>query len=86
MKFNITFSISILAALIGASKSLQLNVTAISARDGSSTFECWQVGHPFTRLGAPGRVDAMLGGVSTVSYGVRPANHDAGVHNAPGNQ
>lgn len=26
---------------------LQLNVTAVSARDGSSTLECWEVDSPF---------------------------------------
>ncbi|KAI1763109.1 hypothetical protein GGR53DRAFT_498620 [Hypoxylon sp. FL1150] len=86
MKVNTIFPVFPFTALMGVSTCLQLNVTAISARDGSSTLECWQVGQPFTRLGAPGRVDAMLGGVSTISYGIRPANHDAGIHNAPGNE
>ncbi|KAI4859298.1 hypothetical protein F4820DRAFT_467164 [Hypoxylon rubiginosum] len=88
MKSKSTLSILGLASLVRVSTSLQLNVTAISARDGSSIFQCWQMDTPFdisTEPGTLGTAGAVLGDVSTVSYTIIPANHDSGLHNAPCN-
>ncbi|KAI0529982.1 hypothetical protein GGR58DRAFT_495000 [Xylaria digitata] len=75
--------------LFQAAASLHLNVTAISARDGSSTLECWQVNQPFdtsTEPGISGTTQVSLGTASSLSYSILPPNFDGGIHNAPENQ
>ncbi|KAI3335449.1 hypothetical protein F4824DRAFT_501077 [Ustulina deusta] len=69
--------------------SLNLNVTAISARDGSSTLECWQMDQPFdtsTEPGISGTTQVSLGTASSLAYSIIPPDFDGGVHNAPENQ
>ncbi|KAJ2998465.1 hypothetical protein NUW58_g300 [Xylaria curta] len=69
--------------------SLKLNVTAISARAGSSTLECWQMDQPFntsSQPGTAGTAQAPLGSVSSLAYSILPSNFDGGIHNAPQNQ
>ncbi|KAI3322019.1 hypothetical protein HD806DRAFT_536491 [Xylariaceae sp. AK1471] len=69
--------------------SLKLNVTAIGARGGSSTLECWQMDQPFntsTQPGISGSADTTLGSVSSLSYTIIPSQFDGGLHNAPQNQ
>lgn len=63
-----------------------LNVTAISARNGASTIECWQLANPFkasTAAGVSGASFAQLGKAGPVSYALIPARFDGGLHNAP---
>lgn len=69
--------------------ALQLNVTAIGARNGSSTLECWQIDAPFAisdQAGTAGTALANLGNVTRFLYSVIPAGFDGGLHNAPANQ
>ncbi|KAI1414362.1 hypothetical protein F5Y13DRAFT_188469 [Hypoxylon sp. FL1857] len=62
-----------------------MNFTAVGARDGRSTLECWQLadtlnfsnGLPNT----PGLV--QLGDISNASYRYIPAGYDDTFHNAP---
>lgn len=66
--------------------SLNLNVTAIGARDGFATLECWQMDSPFetsSQPGTSGTAMAMLSSVSNLSYSIIPSGFDGGVHNAP---
>ncbi|KAI2632618.1 hypothetical protein GGS26DRAFT_591058 [Hypomontagnella submonticulosa] len=66
--------------------SLKLNVTAIGARDGLSTLECWQTDKPFNTSSQPGTAGtaiATLSNVSNLSYTIIPSDFDGGVHNAP---
>ncbi|RYP70509.1 hypothetical protein DL771_005446 [Monosporascus sp. 5C6A] len=65
------------------------NITAISARYGNSTIECWQLGSSFSVSAQPGIAGggmARLGDVSEMTYNVIPANSEGGLHNAPSNQ
>lgn len=82
-------TVSLLAALLHSAAALQLNITALSAANNSSTLECWQMETPFTistQQGTAGSAQLSLGNISTMSYSVLPAQFDAGVHNAPANQ
>lgn len=67
-------------------KPNHLNITAISAKDGVSTIECWQLASPFktsAEAGASGASFAQLGRAENASYGVIPPHFDGGLHNAP---
>ncbi|KAI0097212.1 hypothetical protein GGR51DRAFT_566758 [Nemania sp. FL0031] len=89
MKMMRTISLFALPMLLPEAASLKLNVTAIGARDGSSTLECWQMDQPFntsTQPGTSGSAMASLGNVSTISYSILPSQFDGGIHNAPQNQ
>lgn len=80
---GLAFVIASLAA------QLQLNVTAISARDGLSTLECWEVDSPFyisSDTATAGAMVSHLGNVSTLSWSVAPPGQYVGLHNAPCNQ
>ncbi|KAI1135185.1 hypothetical protein F5Y05DRAFT_395871 [Hypoxylon sp. FL0543] len=82
-----TISLSLLSQLVTA--QLKLNTTAISAHDGRSTFECWQLDEPFSYPAASqGSPEATvgLGDVSNITYTVFPPNLDIGFHNAPAKQ
>ncbi|KAI0204016.1 hypothetical protein F4808DRAFT_365928 [Astrocystis sublimbata] len=79
----------VLPQLFQHAASLKLNVTAVGARDGVSTLECWQLDTPFDTSSTPGTSGsafAALGNVSTISYTILPSNFDGGQHNAPENQ
>ncbi|KAL8699040.1 MAG: hypothetical protein Q9224_001589, partial [Gallowayella concinna] len=68
------------------SKPSTLNVTAISAKNGASTIECWQLASPFkssAQPGVSGASFAQLGKAGAVSYALIPAKFDGGLHNAP---
>jgi hypothetical protein len=63
-----------------------LNITAISASNGASTLECWQLVPGFTTSSQAGTIGAsslQLGGVSNMSYSVLPPGFNASFHNAP---
>ncbi|KAI2630909.1 hypothetical protein GGR54DRAFT_176218 [Hypoxylon sp. NC1633] len=84
-----TFLFLALTLLLQHAASLQLNVTAIGARDGASTIECWQLEQPFdisTDPGTSGSAVAMLSSAANMSYTVLPSNYDGGLHNGPHKQ
>lgn len=63
-----------------------LQITAISAKDGASTIECWQLQAPFVVLSQPGVSGvafAQLGKAGNISCAMIPAKYDGGLHNAP---
>ncbi|KAI2639245.1 hypothetical protein GGS21DRAFT_506685 [Xylaria nigripes] len=69
--------------------AMKLNVTAVSARYGASTLECWQMDSPFVVSDQPGTVGSaqvQLGNLANMSYSVLPGSFDGGIHNAPHNQ
>ena len=62
------------------------NLTAISAVDGKSTLECWQLTTPIvvsTQPGTNGVAIQQLGDVSNASYVSIPPKYDGGLHQAP---
>ncbi|KAI9507874.1 hypothetical protein F5148DRAFT_980750 [Russula earlei] len=66
-----------------------LNVTAISAQNGQSVLECWQILPGFSTSSQSGTVGAsilQLGNVANMSYSVIPPGFNAGLHNAPATQ
>lgn len=74
---------------VKASSAPRLNVTALGARDGSSTLECWQVEQPWilsSQPGTAGNALLLLGNVSNIIYTLIPPNYDGDVHHAPWNQ
>ncbi|KAL9032075.1 MAG: hypothetical protein Q9180_006712 [Flavoplaca navasiana] len=68
------------------SKPPYLNVTAISAKNGVSTIECWRLAAPFrasSEAGVSGASLAQLGEAGNTSYTLIPPKFDGGLHNAP---
>lgn len=66
-----------------------LNITALSAQNGSSVLECWQILPGFTtssQAGTTGASILQLGNVANMSYSVIPPQFNAGLHNAPTTQ
>jgi hypothetical protein len=66
-----------------------LNITAISAQNGSSVFECWQILPGFSTSSQAGTIGAsilQLGNLANMSYSVIPPKFNAGLHNAPTTQ
>ncbi|KAG5929737.1 hypothetical protein E4U53_002370 [Claviceps sorghi] len=82
-----------LVAAVGASAPILsnvttpfLNVTALTAANGVSLFECWQLAAPFLGSAEPGISGALklsLGEVGNASYDVIPPRFDGGFHHAP---
>ena len=67
----------------------KFNLTAISAVDGKSTLECWQLVEPIAVSSSPGTVgtaNQQLGNLSNASYTILPSRFDGGLHNAPAAQ
>ncbi|EPQ55764.1 hypothetical protein GLOTRDRAFT_121223 [Gloeophyllum trabeum ATCC 11539] len=63
-----------------------LNLTALSAVNGQSVFECWALQPGFVSSAQPGTAGAIslqLGNLANASYAIIPAGFDAGRHNAP---
>ncbi|KAG5977718.1 hypothetical protein E4U55_006559 [Claviceps digitariae] len=63
-----------------------LNLTALTAANGVSLFECWQLAAPFEETAEPGIQGALklpLGEIGNVSYNVCPPRFDGGFHHAP---
>lgn len=63
-----------------------LNLTAISAKDGASILECWQLKAPLITSSEPGTVGAastLLGATQNTTYSILPPKFDGGLHNAP---
>jgi hypothetical protein len=66
-----------------------LNITALSAQNGSSVLECWQILPGFStssQAGTTGASILQLGNVANMSYSVIPPQFNAGLHNAPTTQ
>lgn len=69
-----------------ATTPIYLNLTAISAVNGASTLECWQLSSPFTlssQAGTSGSVVQQLGSAANASYTIIPAQFNGGAHRAP---
>ncbi|KAG5999757.1 hypothetical protein E4U54_001685 [Claviceps lovelessii] len=63
-----------------------LNITALTAANGVSLFECWQLTTPFRQSSESGVVGALklpLGEMGNVSYNVIPPRFDGGFHHSP---
>lgn len=63
-----------------------LNITAISAKNGASNIECWQLSSPFvtsSEAGVSGAALVQLGQTGNTSYAIIPAHFDGGLHHAP---
>jgi hypothetical protein len=62
-----------------------LNLTAISASNSSSIFECWQLPSFVTSAvaGTVGALNFFLGNLDNATYTVIPPRFDGGIHNAP---
>ena len=63
-----------------------LQLTAISTKNGTSTIECWRLAGPFvvsSQAGITGAAFAQLSKAGNVSYAIIPARYDGGLHNAP---
>lgn len=80
----------ILATVAAAVDALSFNVTATSAKDGASTFECWQLDTPpvvSQQDGLQGTMSQILGEVSSnITYNLLPAGFQEPLHPAPSNQ
>jgi hypothetical protein len=63
------------------------NVTALGAKDGKTTIECWQLANPFltsSQIGTPGAAQTQLSpSLLNMSYTVVPAGYTPGLHNVP---
>jgi hypothetical protein len=65
-----------------------LNLTTISASNGASTLECWQLPGFKTsaQAGTSGALNLFLGELSNATYTVIPSRFNGGIHNAPSAQ
>jgi len=76
------------AAQLSLVTTPSLNLTAISAANGASQLECWQL--PGVKAssdkGTIGSLSLYLGDVANLTYTVLPPRFDGGVHNAPAGQ
>ena len=78
-----------LAFHLGVSASatpINLNLTALSASDGASTLDCWQLSAPFVvsqEAGVSGAAIEQLGNLANGSFTVLPAKFNGGLHRAP---
>ncbi len=78
--------LAIMAANEVTAAPQNLQLTAISAKDGASTIECWELAAPFivsSQTGVTGAAFAQLGKAGNVSYAIIPAKYNGGLHNAP---
>ncbi|KAI1776289.1 hypothetical protein F4818DRAFT_457708 [Hypoxylon cercidicola] len=86
MKQNCVLSRLGLILLSQGAVSLEFNMTALSAQNGSSILQCWQIDNPFKTSSEPatsGTALLTLSNVSNLTYGIVPPNSDGGLHNAP---
>lgn len=80
LSFLVHFSISACAT------PTYLNLTALSASDGLSNLECWQLSAPFVvshEAGTSGAAIEQLGDLANASFSVLPARFNGGLHRAP---
>lgn len=63
-----------------------LNITTVTAANGLSALECWQLSAPLTQSSTPGTSGALttqLGESGASSFTSIPPHFDGGLHNAP---
>lgn len=68
------------------SNTTTLNITTLTASNGSSVLECWALNPGFTsssQAGTTGAEIMQLGNLANASYSILPAQFAAGLHNAP---
>jgi hypothetical protein len=82
---------ALLTSLLAGSTAtaLRLNITAISAENRNTQFECWELDTPFiqsSQNGLVGTSTTFLGDVTNMTYNAIKSNFDSGFHNPPFNQ
>ena len=80
------FLLILLHTTVASAALTYLNLTAISAANGSSILECWQLKNLFTvssQAGTAGTAIEQLGSLSNASLTTLPPNFNGGMHNAP---
>ena len=84
---NLKFLLQITTTAATAASPKTLNITTIAANaQKESVIECWQLTAPFitsAAAGISGASFAQLGETGATSYGLIPAEFNAGLHNAP---
>ena len=86
MAFLQLFSLLQLFVALALATPIFLNLTAISASNGHSTLECWQLTDPFAVSNTPGTTGTaiqQLGNASNASFTILPPKFDGGAHRAP---
>ena len=86
MPFALLLQLLLFVIPITMAKPSSLNITAISAKNGASNIECWQLSSSFAKssqAGVSGAAFAQLGKTGNTSYAIIPARFDGGLHNAP---
>ena len=65
-----------------------LNLTAISASNGSSVLECWALPGfvASTQAGTVGALNLVLGDLANATYTIIPPRFNGGLHQAPAPQ
>jgi hypothetical protein len=65
-----------------------LNLTAVSASNGSSVLECWALPGfvASTQAGTAGALNLVLGDLANATYTVIPPRFNGGLHKAPAPQ
>ncbi|KAF4589842.1 small secreted protein [Ophiocordyceps camponoti-floridani] len=78
-------STGLLASPIHSLYITALNLTAISASNGRSTLECWQIGplKSVSTIGSPASPFYFLGDFANVTYNVFPPHTNDELHTAP---
>ena len=64
----------------------KIKITAITAANGASMLECWELSAPFqvsSEAGVVGAAFAPLTDAGNVTYAIIPPKFDGGLHNAP---
>ena len=87
--FHIISLLALLSCLSCIFAQQHLNITALSASNGTSTLECWQLTMPLsvsTEAGTKGSVTQSLGQVANATLSYLPAGFNGGTHNAPSAQ
>ncbi|ETN40080.1 uncharacterized protein HMPREF1541_04355 [Cyphellophora europaea CBS 101466] len=94
MRLSTTYALgSLLAGSVSAQISTNvttpsLNLTTITAHDGRSAYECWQIPGfvASTTAGTTGALNLFLGATTNASFTVLPPRFEGGVHTAPAPQ
>lgn len=82
----VAFLLQSMFLIAAAQEERHLNITAISAANGRSTIECWQITRPFdisTDPGTAGTAAQQLGDLTNLTFTILPPRFDGGLHNAP---
>jgi hypothetical protein len=82
---NPLFLLRCAISIAAAQTTAHFNITAISATNGRSTIECWQITRPFDISHDPGTAGTksqQLGDLTNMTFTILPPNFDGGLHNA----